>query len=262
MLQNHSTSRNVKTEQDKSIGPTKEAKSPDNPSMSSLVTPFTCCLCDKIVYSRLHLEVHTRVHTQEKPLGKKDGFPCDASTCRSLNTFKTNDLLLAHVEAVHAFGCSVNGCAELFASPDSLEQHFTQVHEVISVTGVDDGETGEASFNRSGKPLGRPTVAFVESYFKKHKSSRGKVSCTYCRSGDTFKTSSELARHFLQNHPYKCPYNGCDKIWKFRSSIRKHLRKHHPGMPLIHHCDHCLEIFTTRPELERHALVSHKQVII
>ncbi len=53
--------------------PTVEAATASN------LTPFPCCLCDLVMYSRLHLETHTRVHTQEKPLGKKEGFPCEDS---------------------------------------------------------------------------------------------------------------------------------------------------------------------------------------
>ncbi len=52
-------------------------------TVADCLTPHPCCLCDKILYSRLHLETHTRVHTQEKPLGKKEGFPCEDQACAS-----------------------------------------------------------------------------------------------------------------------------------------------------------------------------------
>ena len=79
----------------------------------------------------------------------------------------------------------------------------------------------------------------------------------YCKSNQICTTLEDLNSHYLENHPYKCP-KGCDKLWKFRSSVRKHYKSHHTGSgSAASSCEHCLDIFATGADLQRHLATAH-----
>jgi hypothetical protein len=94
-----------------------------------------------------------------------------------------------------------------------LKKHFKERHQTKKVkSDADDGDENlNDSATVSAKPLGPEMLAFVESLFKKNKTSQAKASCAYCRCADVFKTADELSKHFFENHPYKCP-KGCEKV--------------------------------------------------
>jgi hypothetical protein len=277
MLQEHSSSNksNLKPKP-KLFIPFFQLDCPVLPSIDQpTLTPFKCCLCEEILYSRLHLEAHTRIHTQEKPLGKKEGFSCDDPGCHDLPGFKSNDQLLDHVEAFHAFGCYQDSCSEHFASAELLASHKLLSHGQVKTSedenqemlthgcvqsSEDENQIAPRQATTAVKPLGRDMLTFIENIFNKNKTSSAGVSCTYCRlSNVSCKTLDDMSQHFLENHPYKCP-EGCEKVWKFRSSIRKHFRSHHVGLTTAFHCDHCMDIFSSQNQLERHLSGQHNQV--
>lgn len=91
---------------------------------SHLLKAHSCGLCQKRLWSSVHLDAHIKtMHTNEKPVSSAE-FQC--SQCPVLS-FPNNAKLLIHVEQEHAFQCPAD-CSEHFPNTNQLAKHFYKVH--------------------------------------------------------------------------------------------------------------------------------------
>lgn len=266
---------------------------PDEP----LLSDFPCCLCSERFHSRIHLETHTRMHTKEKPLGK-EVFSCEIQECHaSADGFKTNEELLKHVEACHAFVCS--DCQQHFANSSLLAEHRHLSHGPALVTD-DDPNLQLFNFDQllsrqqlitdhfiseqdlfsdqllmsepeeqlvpdqhedeNEKPVMKPLGDKVLTFLEKHFSEHfSNVNGIAC-AFCRCTTAFNTYQEFIQHFHQNHPYRcpkGCNTFCKLRSSIRKHFNIHHKGEK-AQHCESCLDVFVSRADVDKHRLANHR----
>ncbi|CAL8121448.1 unnamed protein product [Orchesella dallaii] len=195
-----------------------------------------CPVCKKSAASKSELEIHMRVHTNERP------FPC--STCSK--AFTTVVSLKSHMR-VHAqekpFCCNV--CGKSYSTSRAYKAHC-QRHLRNSLN----YQCNECPRSFYDKQNLKNHVKFV------HKNERP-FPCNIC--GRAFQSQNNRDRHInthLKETPYKCEI--CGKRLKYLACVPGHMKTAHSnsereGFP----CSKCPLILRSELDITRHYLLEH-----
>lgn len=227
-----------------------------------VVKRFTCSVCGRGFDRSGDLEIHTRVHTGERP------YKCPAEDC-DYSAALTNTLQ-RHVRRRHkelVIGGSSSGGRE--PTTESNAKGSVKLDTNTSEAASSSKLKSKASSIPKSKKKHECTKCKVE--FTKLQSLRahrnavhGKekiFTCTYCKV--TFPSSRLLAEHILlhdQVKPYPCTVEGCQFTFISEDDQKRHLQRHEkkadPSLrPFV--CDICGKQFELKCGLVRHISALH-----
>jgi len=222
--------------------------------------PHLCMVCDKRLTTKVGLDRHKLLHSEERFFECHDCekyFP-DYARLRSHMNIHTSKYKCSecgkcfsskHTLTLHGrshsgekpFVCTV--CGKQFRSSTSLAVH-SRIH-----SGKKEHEChlcGKA-FSESGSLT---THLRIHAGDRPHK-------CTLCEK--SFIQTGHLQRHILHVHisrrPYDCQY--CEKRFKSDLELKRHVRTHTGAK--LYPCTHCSDRFTRPDQLKSHLLKSHNE---
>lgn len=211
----------------KTQGPAEQVKSYVYPEglapvilQSSSKKTLKCPKCDKTFDRIAKYQIHTRVHTGEKP------FQCEIC----LQRYSTNSNLTVHKKK-HASDAPVVKkdhkcpfCSKLHASKKTLSKHVKRFHPDS-----------------------------IQEFLSTRKRKSEGWKCDICHK--SFTRRPHLEEHMIlhtQDRPFKCAY--CDDYFKSRFARLKHQEKFHLG-PFP--CDICGRQFNDTGNRKRHIECTH-----
>ncbi|KAI5474344.1 zinc finger, C2H2-type domain containing protein [Pseudohyphozyma bogoriensis] len=178
--------------------------------------PFKCPLCDSRFGRDSHLKAHVRTHGSEED----KNYGCDECDKR----FWTNQHLKKHVEVVHrgkTYDCTE--CDEKFRKHNLLRTHVAEVHST----------PGTLPFP-CPHPLCEKSFKFnfqLKAHSKTHDPTRYMCAHPDCAHKPLeerqFGTWSALQKHSKVDHPPKCKFEGCGKVFTSNRGLRLHLEGVH-----------------------------------
>ena len=141
------------------------------------------------------------------------------------------------------FVCSVNGCAESFATLNYLRRHVTHHFP--------------PSFNC--------TLCDYRGYFKRDAEQHNLVhskkkdyQCNDCDKAFAYKRLlQEHQRRHLNHKPYKCEWPGCQKTFVTHNNLKEHVRRHKKEKKW--ECKFCDKKFVRNFELKLHTSRMHAE---
>ncbi|KAL5005574.1 hypothetical protein ScPMuIL_016732, partial [Solemya velum] len=188
--------------------------------------PFECDLCELAFSRKDNLKNHQSVHTGEKP------YKCDLCEL----AFSRKDNLKNH-QRVHTgekpFKCDL--CGSAFSDKSTLKNH-KRIHTGKKPFKC---ELCESAFSQKGILKNHQRVHTGEKPFK----------CNLCESA--FSDKSTLKNHqriHTGEKPYKCDL--CESAFSVECALRKHKRVHTGEKPFK--CDLCDSAFSDKSNLKTH----------
>lgn len=202
---------------------------------------FFCHICGRNMYTKINLEYHIRVHTQERP------FKCTIEGCEK--AFKQDGQLNRHIlthSSEQNYSCDVCGikikskyylnqhrkihfydkrfkcdeCDMTFARPIYIKEHKKQCHMEDDIPPV---------CPTCGKSFKNQKCLTV--HMKTHKET--KFGCSLCEK--MFISKHKLNEHITSTHEQikkcVCRFEGCDKAYYRSSHLLYHEKVVHKGFP-------------------------------
>ena len=199
--------------------------------------PYTCLQCNRKCRGASELEIHSRIHTKEKP------FLCGVCEKRFTQKSHLNDHL-AKVHEISEKKHSCDICGLVLASAAAVRKH-ANIHVNPEVTHMsDDPEISDDTKQSLG--IRRESVGL--------KSDRD-YSCSVCNK--TFSQRSHLTVHsriHTGEKPFMCSH--CGKQFSVASNLKKHASTHlkDNAPPLKENvCEICGRMFASLKDLQTHA---------
>ena len=218
-----------------------------------------CAICSKIFANKRNLDVHSLIHTGDKPHS--------CSNCSK--TFSVRSNMLAHKELCMnkcKFNC--NQCSRSFPIESLYKRHIAE-HEgnyLHKCTHCDKGFSKKSGLKahsavhehirKKVNCLVCKTVLSSESklrvHMKTHETTTS-VTCPICKKH--LARANQLADHMARHNNkrnHKCPQ--CDRVFFYKCNIVPHLRVAHLGEK-THVCPTCLKSFGTKHTLNVHITI-------
>lgn len=211
----------------------------------NITKKYECPTCKKAFSRPMHLKLHIRSHTSEKP------FKC--SHCNK--NFTNQQTLTKHLKTAqhmrNAYGNNVNleksflcsTCGATFFRQQTLQRHVETIHMP--------GETFKCphcDYNTRNKAN---LVRHVEGH-----SNIKRYVCETC--GASFRALATLTEHqtFVHSDSRDFVCDTCGKAFKNKSTLQRHLRTHKDDRPYKCHCD---QSYKRLSHLKRHMATVHKE---
>ncbi|CAL8121450.1 unnamed protein product [Orchesella dallaii] len=198
---------------------------------------ITCPVCSKSASSKTELEMHMRVHTNERP------FPCSMCSIACTNSANLKSHMRVH-SAEKPFCCNV--CGKRYSSSPAYKAHC-QNHTGNNGRSY---KCAECSLSFYTKPKLKWHIRFV------HRRERP-FPCNIC--GRAFQTPSNRDRHInthLRENQYKCEI--CGKVLNSFVSLTSHLNTQHSKLEgECYPCSKCPLILKSELHFSRHYLLNH-----
>ncbi|KAI9565271.1 hypothetical protein GHT06_009056 [Daphnia sinensis] len=208
---------------------------------------FMCSSCGYTCDQKHKLEVHERVHTDERP------FTCTYCDKK----FREKGTLVRHIRThtgEKPYSCNI--CGTSYAARDTYVQHYRRKHE-------------QQRSDNTNEPRSRTRHSSVVIYrcefcqkgfyrilaYEKHRATHtGVAAAVRCTQGDcdfTYSDMTQLKDHMAICHPgktYTCAV--CSKVFLTKQNLANHQSKHDPTLGF--HCSYCSMSLTTKASLIAH----------
>lgn len=207
---------------------------------------FMCSSCGYTCDQRHKLEVHERVHTDERPF---DCQFCDKK-------FREKGTLVRHIRThtgEKPYSCNI--CGTAYAARDTYVQHYKRKHEPRP-----DGSTEPRPRAKHSSVViyrcefcqrGFYRILAYEKHRATHTGIAASVRCSQGNCDFTYSDMTQLKDHMVICHPekiYTCRH--CEKTFLTKQNLVNHQSKHDPNLGF--HCSYCAMSLTTKSSLIAH----------
>ncbi|XP_046451608.1 uncharacterized protein LOC124199728 isoform X1 [Daphnia pulex] len=212
---------------------------------------FVCSTCGHTVSSKERLDIHERIHTDERPFECKY---CDKK-------FREKGTLVRHIRThtgERPFGCNI--CGKSYRSRSAYVLHYKSRHETKE-NEIVKGPVDDFSLRKRpridyrceycGKEFCQGRMLAYEKHLTTHTGIPAAIRCTQPDCEFTYSNLMQLKEHMLSQHPekaYTCDV--CKKIFLTKQILTDHKSMHDPSRG--YQCSYCPVKLTVKASLIAH----------